>query len=234
VKSQTWDAALLAEHRQYLWYDVGKEAFDTLVGAAIALPGYATSPGWHGEIREFTYDDATSGERPFAFIVNRRDLLFYVRSAGLGRIPGGLDTLDAEFGSVEGNARGEWTVRIASKEDATRLNALLFGQRGLPQDGNDGIQEAHSIVSTVLPDLRVKKAVMDQLINSAEAAEGIAPSAWGATLFNDGFRLNVGQVEVLILGQDMFRLNLLGKIGGDPFIGPVFIEAHYRSILGDK
>ena len=234
MKSQTWDEGLLREHRAYLREDAAKQAFNTLVERAIALRDLATTPGWHGDIREFTYSDQASGERPFAFIVNREHLLFYVRSNGRNQVPGGFEGLRSQFGSARETSEGEWTVRIASKDDATRLNALLLGQREPPQDGNDGIREAESIISTVLPDSTVRRAVLEQLINSAEAAESIAPAAWGGTLFKDGFRLNVGQVEVLILGQNTFRLNLLGKIGEHPFIGPLFVDGHYRSISGDK
>jgi hypothetical protein len=90
VKSNTWDEAILAEHRAYLREDSAKDAFNTLVAIAIELPGYETSPDWHGEIRDFRYDDTVSGERPFAFIVNRSDLLFYVRRPGLRRVVGGF------------------------------------------------------------------------------------------------------------------------------------------------
>jgi putative restriction endonuclease len=126
VKSKTWDEAVLADHRNYLNKDSAKDAFDALVVAAIEMRAYETEPAWHGEIRDFRYFDATSGEQPFAFIVNRRDLLFYVRSKGLRRVAGGLVELKRRFSNAEENSRGEWTVRIACKDDAGRLNAFLF------------------------------------------------------------------------------------------------------------
>jgi hypothetical protein len=137
VKSKTWDEALLAAHRNYLWYEIGREAFDALVETAIALPGYECAPGWHGEIRDFNYDDAASGERPFAFTINREHLLFYVRAAGISRVPGGIAALSAQFAAAKENSRGEWTARIRVREDAERLNALLFGavvqDHGIPE-----------------------------------------------------------------------------------------------------
>ena len=126
MKSKTWDESILADHRGYLREDSAREAFDAMVATAIEMRAYDTSPGWHGDIRDFRYDDRASGERPFAFIVNRNDLLFYVRSAGLKRVPGGFAALKNQFPTASENPRGEWTVRIASREDAERLNTLLY------------------------------------------------------------------------------------------------------------
>lgn len=126
MKSKTWNDAILAEHRAYLRDDEAQDAFETLVAAAIEMPGYMTEPDWQGEVRIFTYVDPTSGDRPFAFIVNRSDLLFYVRAAGLRRVAGGFSALKNQFVSASENSRGEWTVRITSSEDAARLNAFLF------------------------------------------------------------------------------------------------------------
>jgi hypothetical protein len=126
VKSGTWDDAILAEHRAYLREESARTALDELVRAAIEMRDYEAQPGWHGEMRDFGYYDSASGERPFAFIVNRQDLLFYVRTAELRRVAGGFDALKRQFPTASENSRGEWTVRIATKADAERLNALLF------------------------------------------------------------------------------------------------------------
>jgi putative restriction endonuclease len=139
VKSKTWDESILADHRGYLRDDLARETFDAMVAAAIEMLAYDASPGWHGDIRDFRYDDPASGERPFAFIVNRNDLLFYVRSAGLTRVPGGFVALKDQFPSASENPRGEWTVRIASREDAERLNTLLFSTAS--QNHSDGIPD---------------------------------------------------------------------------------------------
>jgi hypothetical protein len=236
VKSKTWDDALLADHRSYIREESAQEAFDALVDAAIELPDYETAPGWHGEIRDFAYYDVASGERPFAFIVNRSDLLFYVRFAGLRRVPGGFAALRNEFSSASENSRGEWTVRIASGQDADKLNRLLFDgqltppvQRG-PVSRLDEIAEARAVIVGAVPYANARKTVLQQLIDSSEYAQRVAPSAWGATLFSDGFRLNVGQVEVLVLSGEGIRLNLVGEVGEAPFIGPLFVEAQYQSV----
>jgi putative restriction endonuclease len=126
AKSKTWNDTILAAHRGFLREDSTREAFDVLVAAAIRLPGYDFEAVWRKPKRSFNYHDTGSGERPFALIVNRRHLLFYVRSAGLKRVSGGFAELKKRFPAAAKNPRGEWTVRIASKIDAERLNRLLF------------------------------------------------------------------------------------------------------------
>jgi putative restriction endonuclease len=126
AKSKTWNDTILVEHRGFLREDSARQAFDVLVAAAIELPGYEFEPVWRKPKRSFNYHDTGSGERPFTLIVNRRHLLFCVRSAGLKRVSGGFAELKRRFTAAAKNPRGEWTVRIASKADAERLNKLLF------------------------------------------------------------------------------------------------------------
>jgi hypothetical protein len=128
VKSGKWNDTILVGHRDSLQDDSVKDAFDALVRVAIDSPNYAVGPAWHGEIRDFRYFDVASGEQPFAFIVNRADLLFYVRSKGLRRVAGGFGALKRRFPSAAENSRGEWTVRITCKKDAERLNSFLFSE----------------------------------------------------------------------------------------------------------
>jgi hypothetical protein len=133
VKSATWDDALLADHRSSM-VKSARAAFDTLVTFAIAMRGYDVEPAWQGEVRIFKYVDTVSGERPFAFIVNRGDILFYIRAKGLPRVPGGFSALRERFRTAVENKRGEWTVRVASATDAKRLDNLLFSGSPAPTD----------------------------------------------------------------------------------------------------
>jgi putative restriction endonuclease len=126
AKSKTRNETILAAHRGFLREDSAREAFDVLVAAAIGMSGYDFEPIWRKRKRSFNYHDTGSGERPFALVVNRRHLVFYVRSAGLKRVSGGFAELKKRFSAAAKNPRGEWTVRIASKADAERLNKFLF------------------------------------------------------------------------------------------------------------
>jgi len=130
MKAQDYGDDLLRDHRSHLQDSAGLAAFDVLVAVANELPGYRCHPAWHGDIRDFRYIDSASNDWPYAFIVNRHDLLFYVRKPGLSRVPGGWDALRARFTTVKENPSGEWTIRIAGALDAAGLSDLLFGSRG--------------------------------------------------------------------------------------------------------
>jgi hypothetical protein len=127
VKSKDWSDSLLEEHRQSMHTGEGQEALDAMVRDAIVLRDYECAPGWHGVVRDFRYVDHSSTEWPFAFIVNRNDLLFYVRKIGLRRVTGGFKALKAAFPSARENSAGEWTVRIESEQHARLVNTTLFG-----------------------------------------------------------------------------------------------------------
>ena len=128
MKAPGWDETLLTEHRRYISSESAQRAFDMLVLAAMLLPGFDCSPARHGDIRDFRYKDRLSGEWPFAFIVNRKDLLFYVRKQGLAHVAGGIAGLRQRLRKVDENAAGEFTVHVASAEEARRLITLLFGE----------------------------------------------------------------------------------------------------------
>jgi len=126
MKSREWDEKLLQEHRSYITDVSAQNAFDVLVEHAIASPSFQCAPGWHGQIRDFAYVDSASEERPYAFIVNRTSLLFYVRRPGLPRVEEGLARLRRHFREVKENTLGEWTIKVRSSEEAGKVNKLLL------------------------------------------------------------------------------------------------------------
>lgn len=215
MKSITWDEAILAEHRAYLREDSAKDAFDTLVATAIEMPAYETAPGWHGEIRDFRYDDTATGERPFASIVNRNDLLFYVRSAGLRKVRGGFDALKNQFGSASENSRGEWTVRIPSTEEAERLNAYLFASKRTRS-------EVETVATPTTEDSAKAKPVSNAAGNSPDFGLGSKVRTdlavlWRRILQTDHERL---------LGLDFDRLQ--NRSWGDQLAQPGYVGPGYR------
>jgi putative restriction endonuclease len=126
MKSPDWNHELLAEHRAYLRTEDARQAFDTLVAIGERLRRHDCAPHRQGESRTLVFDDAVSGERPFACVVNQSDLLFVVRKPGQARVPGGLRNLRERFGWAHENPAGEWTVRLRTGEEARQLGRLLF------------------------------------------------------------------------------------------------------------
>jgi 5-methylcytosine-specific restriction enzyme A len=93
---------------------------------------------------------------------------------------------------------------------------------------------ADGVVMGFLPDPAERLVALQQLISSADYAHSVAPAAWGVTLYRDLFRLNVGQVEVLVVGREFIRLNCVGTVGMPPFVGALFEEPDYRSVPDPK
>lgn len=91
--------------------------------------------------------------------------------------------------------------------------------------------DAEEVIERFLSNLDERRIALRQLVASVDHAISIAPDAWGVTLYPDIFRLNVGQVEVLVVGQDFIRLNCVGKLGTFPFVGSYFEQPVYRSVL---
>ena len=94
------------------------------------------------------------------------------------------------------------------------------------------IRDFNEVAGAILPgeDEGLRKLVLTQLLSSAQAAAAIAPDAWAATLFSDGFRLNVGPVEVFVLAREQVRLNLLAR-ADDPLLQGLSVQlAAYKSM----
>lgn len=97
-------------------------------------------------------------------------------------------------------------------------------------DENNEVEAAEEVMVGQCPNPQDRLLVLERLLASADAASDVAPEAWGATLFANGFRLNVGQVEVLVFCDGLLRVNVVGSVETAPFIGASFEQANYRSL----
>lgn len=110
----------------------------------------------------------------------------------------------------------------------------LVGAVGGETDLDAQVAEAEAVMVGVVPDQNGRLLVMRRLLRSVAVAQSVAPGAWAVTLFSDGFCLNVGQVEVLVLAKDVLRVNLSAELGALPFAGPRFLETTYRSMKSSQ
>lgn len=172
------DRELAQQHRSHLRTPGGMAAFDAFMAMAGRLAGYRVYPAWHGEIRDVRFDDVVTGERPFAFIVNRSDLLFYVRKPGLNRVPGGLPALQAVLPTAKETNAGEWTVRLTSAEDVENLVQLLFAGAH-PQGRRDAwtADEVQAVVDDYIEMLILE--LNGQSFNKAARARALMPRLRG-------------------------------------------------------
>ncbi len=100
-------------------------------------------------------------------------------------------------------------------------------------DPNDS-SDAALILSGFITSPEQERIVLSQLLKTIAYVEEIAGQVWSVTLYSNIFRLNVGRVEVYIVGEDFVRLNCIGKYGKGPFIGSEYEESHYKTVQVDQ
>lgn len=88
------------------------------------------------------------------------------------------------------------------------------------------------VALSILPgcDESLRRTVLEQLLHSAEVAAAVAPAAWAVTLFDNGFRLNVGPVEALVLDGRTVLVNLAVSSGADAVNGLSVQPTEYKSM----
>jgi hypothetical protein len=120
-----FDENLDREYEAWIQVRDVRRAYRFLVERSRCLEGYDCFPHLQGMIRAFRFRRGKTW--PFAFIVNRKSLLFYFRKAGLTHSAANETALRKSFADVKVNKRGEIKVRIESYENAVELIKLLFG-----------------------------------------------------------------------------------------------------------
>lgn len=114
------NAELYRDWHDFLEEPAARQAFLYLIGIAACSSRYSCHIQWKGEVRDFRFHDM-GGEQPFAFITNKRWLLFYFRLPAVRSSTIDRAMLAADFDSFNENAAGEWTVKLRCVGDVDRL-----------------------------------------------------------------------------------------------------------------
>ncbi|MCC5809135.1 MAG: hypothetical protein JJU06_02080 [Ectothiorhodospiraceae bacterium] len=123
--SEAKNAELVGEWLRHIEAEDVADAFAYLIGQAAAVSGYECYAERKGDVRDFRFYRAGGNEQPFAFIVNKKWLLFYFRAPAVRTGNYAFGKLQEAFDSVAENTAGEWTVKVRSICDARRLWHLL-------------------------------------------------------------------------------------------------------------
>ena len=102
-----------------------KDAFRYILGFAATRKDFDCHPGIHGKIRDFRFFDRKNKEQPFAFIPNKKWLLFYLRPPAVQSGKHSFDDLRAIFADARAKQKNHWTVKLCSIDDVIRLTAFL-------------------------------------------------------------------------------------------------------------
>ena len=118
-------ADLYARWCDYIDDEQTEDAFSYIVGLAASLQKYKCYPREKGEVLDFRFEDEAN-EIPFAFIVNKRSLLFYFRKPAIRSGRYSTDRIEVDFDLLErDNSAGEWRIRLCSIADVKRLWRIL-------------------------------------------------------------------------------------------------------------
>lgn len=89
---------------------------------------------------------------------------------------------------------------------------------------------AKAVMERACPFPAARRFLMAQLLTSAALAEKRGPNSWAVTLFDDGFRLNVGQVEALAYFDRVVRYFMLGSVPARAYTVGDIIPCAFRSL----
>lgn len=113
------------DYREYISSPEVRQAFEFLVESSGSLKGITARPYPHGFMkRNFHYFWGDTS--PFAFVVNKRWLLFYIRGPAITKRNYDIDELRKLFEGVKTTKTGEINFRIFSIRDAELVMHHIF------------------------------------------------------------------------------------------------------------
>jgi len=89
---------------------------------------------------------------------------------------------------------------------------------------------AEAVMEAACPDLATRQFLMERLLQSIAIAERLGPNSWAVTLFMEGFRLNVGQVEAFTYKRRLAYLFMLGGVSDRAHTVGEIIPTSFRSM----
>ena len=111
---------LYSEFEDFIKIKEVRDACNILLGAAASIDKFESYPEQKGVISDFRFY-TPDGEQPFAFIINKKSLLFYLRPPAIESKKYVFNGLKDQFDEVKENPAGEWTIRIQNRDDAFNI-----------------------------------------------------------------------------------------------------------------
>ena len=94
----------------------------------------------------------------------------------------------------------------------------------------DDVSFAESIMRRTCPNEEARRFLMSRLLQSIALAEQSGPRSWAVTLFDTGFRLNVGQVEAFAYLNSVVRFCMLGPVPARAHTVGEIVPCSFRSM----
>jgi hypothetical protein len=116
------------------------------------------------------------------------------------------------------------TVRAAKEKPTSSVDASVAA----PLD-RETRAAAQAVMERACPDDATRRFLLKQVLDSIAIAEKRGPNSWAVTLFADGFRLNVGQVEAFTYRRGLVYFFMLGSVSARATVGEI-IPSWFRSM----
>jgi hypothetical protein len=94
----------------------------------------------------------------------------------------------------------------------------------------DNASLAEAVMRQACPDAHARRFLMARMLESIALAEKVGPRSWAVTLFDNGFRLNVGQVEAFVYRNRLARFLMLGAAPAHALTVGDIVPCSYRSM----
>jgi predicted transcriptional regulator len=121
------DGELIEEFENYIMDENVKKAFQYMAKTSASLSKFTCLPKFKGVIRDFRYF-VNEDRQPFAFIINKHSLLFYLREPAVDSRKYNFTELAKYFDEVKENKAGEWTIKIRNIEQAKSVVNLVLNK----------------------------------------------------------------------------------------------------------
>ena len=106
----------------------------------------------------------------------------------------------------------------------------LPAANGTAQLDRESRAAAQAVMERACPDATARRFLMKQMLDSLAIAEKSGPNSWAVTLFADGFRLNVGQVEAFTYRRGLAYFFMLGSVAARAYTVGEIITSSFRSM----
>lgn len=117
-------------------------------------------------------------------------------------------------------------IDVPEASSASQPGTRSVERAPVPKKWRNDPRKAAEVMRDIFPNRADRDFVLTQLAESIREANTVAPKAWAVTLFPDGFRLNVGKVEVLTAFD--------GQVGffthGDYPVAPEAVRNYIRPV----
>jgi hypothetical protein len=109
---------------------------------------------------------------------------------------------------------------------------MVFMATELDEFDRHSPSSAKDIIERLVPDRVLRLALLEKVAESIRCAASKNPDGWGLTMFINGFRLNAGQVEVVLISERFLYFFVARPTGISLPVSCVATPSRYKTLPG--